>query len=292
MPLNIYGKELKPISYKIPIPSAQVKSGIILAALNTKGQTIVKETSITRDHTEIMLQSFGADITIKKENGMNLIFINGKQELTSKNINVPCDLSSSSFFIVAALINENSNLKLQNININPTRDGILHALKLMGGNIKISNQKLINDEIIGDIEVQSSQLKGCELNEDMAKLMIDEYPILCVAASFAKTPSLFKGLKELKVKESDRLELIRLNLNQCGITCDVLNDNLFIDPRTKNTIENNKIRTDFDHRIAMAFAIMGSRLDNDLQISNSNCIDTSFPNFIKSFNKVGGNLIE
>jgi len=292
MPLHIYGKELKSISYKVPIPSAQVKSGLILAALNTKGQTIIKETSITRDHTEIMLQSFGADITIKKENNMNAVFVNGKQELTSKNINVPCDLSSSSFFIVAAMINENSNLKLQNININPTRDGILHALKLMGGNIKISNKKLINDEIIGDIEVQSSQLKGCELNEDMAKLMIDEYPILSVAASFANTPSLFKGLKELKVKESDRLELIRLNLNQCGITCEVLNDNLFIDPRKKNTIKNNKIRTSFDHRIAMAFAIMGSKLGHDLQISNSNCIDTSFPNFVECFNKIGGNLIE
>jgi len=126
----------------------------------------------------------------------------------------------------------------------------------------------------------------------MAKLMIDEFPILSVAASFASTPSLFKGLKELKIKESNRLELIRLNLNQCGITCEVLNDNLFIDPRKKNTINNNKIRTDFDHRIAMAFAIMGSKLDHDLLISNSNCIDTSFPNFIKSFNEIGGNLIE
>ena len=279
LPLHIQGKELKPISYKIPIPSAQVKSGIILAALNTKGKTIIKETSITRDHTEIMLKSFGADINIKKEDNMNLIFVNGKKELTAKNINVPCDLSSSSFFIVAAMINKNSNIKLQNININPTRDGILQALKLMGGNIKISNQRLINNEIIGDIEVQSSHLKGCELDEDMAKLMIDEYPILSIAASFAKTPSLFKGLKELKVKESDRLELIRFNLNQCGIKCEIINNDLFIDPRKKKII-------------AMAFAIMGSKMDHDLQISNSNCIDTSFPDFIKSFNKIGGNLIE
>jgi 3-phosphoshikimate 1-carboxyvinyltransferase len=162
----------------------------------------------------------------------------------------------------------------------------------MGGNITISNQRLINEEIIGDIEVQSSHLKGCELNEDMAKLMIDEYPILSVAASFANTPSLFKGLKELRVKESDRLELIRFNLNQCGITCEVSNDNLFIDPRKKNTINNNKIRTDFDHRIAMAFAIMGSKLNHNLLISNPDCIDTSFPNFIKSFNEIGGNLTE
>ena len=291
LPVNIQGKELEPISYKIPVPSAQVKSGIILAALNTKGQTILTETSITRNHTEIILKSFGADITIKKENNLNAIFVNGKQELTSKNIYVPCDLSSSSFFIVAAMINKNSNLKLQNININPTRDGILHALKLMGGNIKISNQRLVNDEVVGDIEVKTSDLKGCELDEDMAKIMIDEYPILSVAASFAKTPSLFKGLKELKFKESNRLELIRYNLNQCGIKCEVINNDLYIDPRKKNTI-SNKIRTDFDHRIAMAFAVMGSKLDNDLQINNSNCIDTSFPNFIKSFNKIGGNLIE
>ena len=121
--------------------------------------------------------------------------------------------------------------------------------------------------------------------------MIDEYPILSVAASFAKTPSLFKGLKELKFKESNRLELIKYNLNQCGIKCEIINDDLYIDPRKKNTI-NNKIRTDFDHRIAMAFAVMGSKLDHDLKISNSNCIGTSFPNFIKIFNKIGGNLIE
>ena len=292
LPLYIHGKELKPISYKIPIPSAQVKSGVILAALNTKGQTIIKETSTTRNHTEIMLKSFGADITIKKESDLNLILVNGKQELISKNIYVPCDLSSSSFFIVAAMINHNSNLKLQNININSTRDGILHALKLMGGNIEISNQRLINDEVIADIKVQTSDLKGCELDEDMAKLMIDEYPILCIAASLAKTPSLFKGLKELKVKESNRLELIRFNLDQCGIECKIIKDSLYIDPRKKNTIKNNKIRTDFDHRIAMAFAILGSRLGHDLQISESKCIDTSFPNFIKNFNNIGGNLIE
>jgi len=162
----------------------------------------------------------------------------------------------------------------------------------MGGNIEISNQRLINDEVIADIKVQTSDLKGCELDEDMAKLMIDEYPILCIAASFAKTPSLFKGLKELKVKESNRLELIRFNLDQCGIECKIIKDSLYIDPRKKNTIKNNKIRTDFDHRIAMAFAILGSRLGHDLQISESKCIDTSFPNFIKNFNNIGGNLIE
>ena len=280
MPITIKGKNLNPIDYKIPVPSAQVKSGIILAALNTEGITTLIEKSITRNHTEIMLESFGADIAVKKENKSKNITIRGKKELISQNIDVPSDLSSSAFFIVAALINKNSILYLKNININPTRNGILHALKIMGGNIKISNKRFVNSELIADIEVRSSELHGCELDADMAKLMIDEYPILSIAACFAESPSIFKGLKELIYKESNRLELIRLNLNNCGVDCKVINDQLYINPKKKYTQTNNIIQTDFDHRIAMSFAIMGSKLENNLEILNSESIKTSFPNFI------------
>jgi 3-phosphoshikimate 1-carboxyvinyltransferase len=212
------------------------------------------------------------------------------KELKSNNIYIPSDLSSSAFFIVAALINKNSNISIENININPTRDGILKALKKMNANIEIKNRRILSGEVVADINVQYSELKGCELNADLAKLMIDEYPILSIAAAFAKGPSLFKGLSELKVKESNRLELIKINLMKCGCDCEILNDDLLIKPSINYKPTDNKIRTDFDHRIAMSFAVMGSKIGN-LFIEDSESINTSFPNFKKKFNESGGNLL-
>ena len=290
LPLTIIGNKLKSSKIEIEIPSAQIKSGLILAAINTKGVSNIVERNITRDHTENMLESFGADIDIKKNGSETSIIINGKQELTSKNIDVPSDLSSSAFFIVAALINEGSKISMSNININPTRDGILKALKKMGANIDIKNFRTLSGEIVADIDVEYSKLSGCELDAEMAKLMIDEYPILSVAAAFANGPSLFKGLKELKVKESDRLELIKLNLNNCGCECEVINDDLLIKPSKNYKLLDNNIRTDFDHRIAMAFTVMGSKIGG-LFIEDAESINTSFPNFINIFNNAGGNIL-
>ena len=290
LPLTIIGNKLKSSKIEIEIPSAQIKSGLILAAINTKGVSNIVERNITRNHTENMLESFGADIDIKKNGSETSIIINGKQELTSKNIDVPSDLSSSAFFIVAALINEGSKISMSNININPTRDGILKALKKMGANINIKNFRTLSGEIVADIDVEYSKLSGCELDAEMAKLMIDEYPILSVAAAFANGPSLFKGLKELKVKESDRLELIKLNLNNCGCECEVINDDLLIKPSKNYKLLDNNIRTDFDHRIAMAFTVMGSKIGG-LFIEDAESINTSFPNFINNFNNAGGNIL-
>ena len=290
LPLSIIGKKLKNINYEIKIPSAQVKSGMILAALFTDGKTKINESNITRNHTEIMLKYFGAKINIEQKISSCSITVEGQHELNAQNINVPSDLSSAAFFIVAAIINPNSNILLENININPSRDGILRALKLMGANIKIENQRIINEEIVSDIRVKSSQLSGCKLDEEMAKLMIDEYPILSIAASYANSPSVFKGLKELRVKESDRLELIRMNLEKCGVDCTVTNDSLIINPKNKYYQKNNKIKTDFDHRIAMSFAVMGTLNNTELLIEDSDSIKTSFPDFINTFNKCGGNL--
>lgn len=290
LPLTIIGNKLKSSKIEIEIPSAQIKSGLILAAINTKGVSNIVERNITRDHTENMIRSFGADINIKKNGSETSIIINGKQELTSKNIDVPSDLSSSAFFIVAALINEGSKISMSNININPTRDGILKALKKMGANINIKNFRTLSGEIVADIDVEYSKLSGCELDAEMAKLMIDEYPILSVAAAFANGPSLFKGLKELKVKESDRLELIKLNLNNCGCECEVINDDLLIKPTKNYKPLDNNIRTDFDHRIAMAFTVMGSKIGG-LFIEDAESINTSFPNFINIFNNAGGNIL-
>ena len=290
LPLKIIGKKLTKSTIDIEIPSAQIKSGLILAALNTEGVSQIVEKNITRDHTENMLKSFGAEINIEKKNNQTSIYIKGKQELKSKNINVPSDLSSSAFFIIATLINKGSKIKLNNININPSRDGVLKALKKMGAKINIKNQRTVSGEIVADLNVEYSNLVGCELNAEMAKFMIDEYPIISIAAAFAKGKSVFRGLKELKVKESDRLELIRLNLVNCGCDCKVINDDLIINPSEVYTPINNRIRTDFDHRIAMSFVVMGSKVDN-LIIDDAESINTSFPDFIEKFNDAGGNIL-
>ena len=289
LPLTIEGGNLRAINFDLKIPSAQIKSGLLLAALNTKGETNITENKITRDHTEIMLESFGANIEIKKIDNMKIIKIIGQKELINNNIDVPNDLSSSSFFIVSTLINKNSKITLKNINNNPTRNGIILALKKMGGKIKLINNRTNNNENVCDIEVISSDLHGCELGPEFADLMIDEYPILSIAASFAKSPSVFRGLKELRVKESDRLKLILLNLQNCGVDCKSENDDLFIFPTKKYQIKNNLIQTDFDHRIAMAFCIMGTKL-GPLNIKDSDSINTSFPSFKNEFNSLGGNI--
>ena len=289
LPIKINGQDLKSTDIEIKIPSAQIKSGIILAALNTKGKTRIIENSVTRDHTEIMLESFGADITTYFENNKKIIEIDGKKEFNSNKIDVPNDLSSSAFFIVASLINQNSKLKLSNININPTRNGILIALEKMNANISYSNKRKINNEEVCDIYVESSNLNGCELDSSIAKLMIDEYPILSIAATFASSPSVFRGLKELRVKESDRLELIKTNLLKCGVKCEVREDDLFIYPSSKYKINNEKITTNYDHRIAMAFAVLGSKI-GPLNICDSESINTSFPTFLSEFNSIGGKI--
>ena len=289
LPINIEGKELISSNIEIKIPSAQIKSGLILAALNTKGTTSITEYNITRNHTEIMLEAFGADIITKQENKKKVIKINGKTELKSQNIDVPSDLSSSSFFIVAALINKNSKIYLHNINNNPTRNGILIALEKMGAKISYLNKRLVNNEELCDLEVESSSLNGCELSNEYAELMIDEYPIISIAAAFANSPSVFRGLGELRVKESDRLHLINKNLQNCGVESFIKNDDLIIHPSNHYTVRNNNIQTNYDHRIAMAFAVMGSKI-GPLNIEDSDSINTSFPSFIDQFNKIGGNI--
>ncbi len=289
LPLTIKSSSLKSVNIDLKIPSAQIKSGLLLAALNIQGETTIIESKITRDHTEIMLKSFGANIKITNKDNKKIIKIVGQKELFPKNIDVPNDLSSSAFFMVAALINENSHITLKNINNNSTRNGIILALKKMGAKIKLFNQRTNNNENICDIEVITSDLNGCELGPEFADLMIDEYPILAIAASFANSPSVFRGLDELRVKESDRLKLILLNLQNCGVDCKAENNNLFIYPAKKYEVKKNLIQTDFDHRIAMAFCVMGTKI-GPLEIEDSDSIKTSFPNFKDELNRVGGEI--
>ena len=289
LPITIEGNNLISSNIEIEIPSAQIKSGLILASLNTNGETIITENRITRDHTETMLNSFEANLKIENIDNRKIIKIRGKKELVSRNIDVPNDLSSSAFFIVAALINKNSNIILKDINNNQTRNGLILALEKMGAKIILSNHRLNNDEKICDMEIKSSNLNGCDLGPEFADLMIDEYPILAVAASFANSPSIFRGLKELRVKESDRLKLILLNLQNCGVNCKAENDDLYIFPSKKYEIKKNIIQTDFDHRIAMAFCVMGTKI-GPLQIKDSESIKTSFPTFQNELNKLGSKI--
>ena len=286
--IEIKGNKLTNTDININIPSAQIKSGVIFAAINTLGLTKLWN-FVTRNHAEIMLSSFGADLEIINDGSKTIIKINGCKELKSKNIDVPSDLSSCAFFIVATLINKNSNIILRNINVNPTRNGILIALEKMGAKISYFNKRKSNNENVCDIEVFSSELNGCELDSSIAKLMIDEYPILSIAASFAKSPSIFRGLSELRVKESDRLSLIDLNLKRCGIESKVIGDDLYINPIDNNVKSNITIKTDFDHRIAMSFAVMGSKL-GPIKIEEANSINTSFPSFINEYNNIGGQI--
>ena len=284
-------KKMKPIKYRLKIPSAQIKSGILLASLNIKGNTIIIEPSLTRDHTEIMLKYFGANIKIRKINKNNIISIRGKKELKSSNIIIPGDFSSAAFFIVAALITKGSDITLKNININPTRTGMLKILLKMKANIKIKNRKVINGEKVGDIKVKYSILKGCKVSSKLAPIMIDEYPILSIAASNALGQSKFFGLKELKVKESNRLASIKNNLKKFNILTKVENDNLIIIPSKSKKKKPILIDSKKDHRIAMSFAIMGLVSSTKVIISDSKYINTSFPNFIKLLNKIGGKII-
>ena len=292
LPVIIKGKKLKSIKYELNIPSAQVKSGIILASLFANDKTEIIEKHITRDHTEIMLKLFEANIETKKINQNNHIYILGNKELIPKNIYIPSDFSSAAFFIVATLINENSQIEIKNININPKRIGFLDAITRMGGKIIINNKREINGEIVCDLNVRNSKLKGCDLDSNMATLMIDEFPILSIAASFANSPSIFRGLEELIIKESNRLELIKHNLKNCGIYCEINNNSLVIDPTKKFDFKLNIIKTNFDHRIAMAFAVMGTKLGINLKIKDAECIKTSFPEFINELNSLGGSLSE
>lgn len=293
LPLIIMGKKkLNPLSYKLLVPSSQIKSGLLFACLNIEGYSKIIETSVTRDHTELMLKQFKANISVTKRNNYNKIIIKGGKELKACKINVPGDFSSASFFIVAALLIKGSNITLKNINLNPTRTGLLKALYLMKGNIKLKNIKIINKERVGDIIVKYSKLKGCYLNKKFASTMIDEYPILSIAAANATGSSKFTGLQELKIKESDRLKAINDNLRKFNIKCFIKNNGITIIPSISKNNKIVEINSNNDHRVAMSFAIMGMISKKGVKINNSEYINTSFPSFISKINSIGAKIIK
>ena len=275
---------------KLNVPSAQLKSAWCLAALNTKGISTLEERFETRDHTEIMLKYLNANIKVKKSKNKKIISIFGKTPIDAKDISVPGDISSAAFMIILALISKNSNVTIKNVLLNPTRTGILDVLKKMKAKIKIKNKKTVCGEIVGDIEAKSSNLKATIVPEKMAPRLIDEYPILFIAACFAKGTSNFKGIEELRVKESDRIKSMEDGLKPLGVKISSTKSSAKI-TGTNSFKLNKKIKIDAkgDHRIAMSFYVLSQVLNKSFKIKDFNYVKTSFPSFTKTINQLKKN---
>jgi 3-phosphoshikimate 1-carboxyvinyltransferase len=291
LPLSIRGAATAaPITYRVPVPSAQVKSAVLLAGLNTPGRTTVIEPVATRDHTERMLAGFGADISVEIEaDGARVISVNGPAELTPQDIVVPCDPSSAAFPIVAALITPGSDITVADVLLNEHRTGLLKTLQEMGADLVIENIRETGGEQLGDIRVKHSRLTGIEVPADRAPSMIDEYPVLAVAAAFADGTTVMHGLEELRVKESDRLSAVAAGLAANRIVCEEGEATLTVHGR-QGPIGGGTVVTHLDHRIAMTFLVLGMAADDPVTIDDANVIATSFPTFLDLFAELGASL--
>ena len=290
LPITINGKNnLIAIKYKSPVSSAQIKTSILLAGLNTRGITEVIEPYTSRNHSENLLKYFGADIKFNSSaKGKNTVFIKGGNSLKCQNVKVPGDISSAAFSIVAASIVPKSSVKIINVGVNTFRIGILDALKLMGADIVLDNYRINEyDEPVSDVIVSYSKLKPIKLKNTFSAKMIDEYPILAVAAAAANGKSIFCGLSELKYKESNRFKAIMDGLNKCGIATGNEGDDLII-YGNKNKIEGGvSIDCKNDHRIAMSFLVLGTISKNPVEVIGCKSILTSYPNFYEQMNSIG-----
>ena len=279
-PLEIEGGALRPIRYEMPVASAQVKSAVLLAGLFAEGETEVIEKVRTRDHTEIALEQMGADIGQHQRT----IAVRGRAHLEGKKLYVPGDFSSAAFFIVAGLVTPHSNLMLHNVGLNPTRTGILDVLVPMGGQVKVINLEIMNGELIGDLHVEASPLRGGEIPESAVPALIDELPVLAVLGTQTEQGLTFRGAAELRVKESDRLAAVAENLRRMGAEVEEFPDGLRVAGR--QNLRGAEVDPHDDHRIAMAFAVAGLVAQGDTLIKNSACVDISFPDFFDMLAKI------
>lgn len=293
LPLTLWGAVTpNPITYRVPMASAQVKSAVLLAGLNTPGITTVIEPVMTRDHTEKMLVGFGADLEVETDNdGVRYIHLEGQGELHGQDITIPGDPSSAAFPIVAALITEGSDITIENVLLNPTRTGLITTLLEMGADISFENKRQTGGEEVADIRVRSSRLKGVKVPKERAPSMIDEYPVLAVAAAFAEGKTVMEGLAELRVKESDRLAAVANGLKKNGVDCEEGKDFLVVigDPSAKN-IGGGTVTTHLDHRIAMSFLVLGLGAAKPVTIDDKRMIATSFPEFMGLMAKLGAHI--
>lgn len=293
MPLTLRGpKHAAPITYRVPMASAQVKSAVLLAGLNTPGITTVIEPVMTRDHTEKMLRGFGANLEVETgKQGARHIRIEGQGTLSGQTIAVPGDPSSAGFPLVAALIVPGSDVLIENVLMNPTRTGLLLTLQEMGGDIEVLNPRSAGGEDVADLRVRGSDLKGVTVPAERAPSMIDEYPVLAVAASFAEGETVMLGLEELRVKESDRLAAVARGLEANGVDCTEGKEELSVRgvPGCKG-IGGGTVATHLDHRIAMAFLVMGLAAEKPVTVDDANMIATSFPAFMGLMAALGAEI--
>ena len=292
LPLAISGAANPvPISYRLPVPSAQVKSAVLLAGLNTPGTTTVIESQPTRDHTERMLQHFGATVmTEPVEGGGKRITLEGCPELAAAPIAVPGDPSSAAFPLIAALTVPGSEVTIEGVGVNPLRTGLFECLREMGADLVLLNERDEGGEPVADLRVRAGILKGVDIPAERAPRMIDEYPILAVAAACARGRTVMRGLAELRVKESDRLTAISTGLAACGVSVAVDGDTLTVEGRGGPPEGGALIATQLDHRIAMAFLVLGLATRLPVRIDDAAPIATSFPGFLPLINGLGGTI--
>ena len=292
LPITIKGtNQALPSEITMEIASAQVKSSILFAGLNAAGHNVVIEPTPSRDHTEKMLSHFGAEITTEKTtDGFRKITLVGQPELTGRKVIIPGDISSAAFIIVGALITPGSDVEIKNVGINPLRTGLLDCLKEMGADLKILKVRENAGEKIADIKIKYKRLKGITVPKSRAPSMIDEYPILSIAASVAEGVSVFNGVEELRVKESDRLTAMAEGLRACGIGTKMTEDSLTITGKGGSPDGGTLIKSQLDHRIAMSFLVMGLISKKSISVDDAQPIETSFPGFIHFMNQLGANM--
>jgi len=283
-PLQIKGRaNLKGIDYPMPMASAQVKSSLLLAGLYAEGTTTVTEPAPTRDHTERMLRGFGYEV---KSNG-NRISLDGGGKLSACDIDVPSDISSTAFFLVGASIASGSDLLLEHVGMNPTRDGVINILRLMGADIEVLNPREIGGEPVADLRVRSANLRGIKIPESQVPLAIDEFPAIFIAAACAEGETVLTGAEELRVKESDRIQVMVDGLLVLGIDAQATADGIVIQG---GYLTGGEVTSHGDHRIAMSFAMAALRANGDIRINDCRNVDTSFPGFVELASQAGLNI--
>jgi 3-phosphoshikimate 1-carboxyvinyltransferase len=292
MPLAVIGAPSPvPIVYRLPVASAQVKSAVLLAGLNTPGETSVIEAEPTRDHTELMLRHFGVDVRIaRRDDGATQVTVVGQPEITGRVVRVPGDPSSAAFPLVAALTVPGSSITVRGVGLNPRRIGLIDTLREMGADISMSAARVEAGEPVGDVTARASRLVGVEVPRARVTSMIDEFPILAVAASCARGRTVMRGLAELRVKESDRLAAIARGLSACGVKTEIAGDDLTVHGVDGPPPGGGVIETRLDHRIAMAFLVMGMAARAPVTVDDARPIDTSFPGFVALMRQLGANI--
>ena len=280
-PLYITGTKLHGIDYKMPVASAQVKTAIILAGLYADGETVIHEIEKSRDHTELMLSAMGADLTVDNLD----ITVKPTNDLTAFNVDVPGDISSAAFFLVLGAIMPNSQITVTNVGINPTRTGIIDVLKDMGADITLENVHTSAGETVADITVRSSSLKGTTVGGDIIPRLIDELPIIAVAAVFANGQTVIKDAQELKVKETNRIRAVVDEFNKCGIDITETDDGMIINGG--KSIHGADFKTYGDHRMAMSLTVLAQLADGESTLDDSDCACVSSPTFFDDFYKLG-----